>query len=77
MTFLDLAALAVAGLAASAVVAQFASPKAFMATAGVPGIPLEVAFEDDMNVRTAGTRFGGNTGADEKSPSWASFPRAF
>ncbi|MEP9379397.1 hypothetical protein ABLE91_21970 [Aquabacter sp. CN5-332] len=77
MTLLDLTAFALAGVALTGAVLHFASPVPFMAPAGGPGIPAEVALQPDTTTRTAATRFGGDKGETKADPAWASFPRAF
>lgn len=77
VSLLDLAAFAVAGVALTGAVLHFASPKPYLAPAGGPGIPLEIALEQDSVTRTASTRFGGGRSEEKGDPAWASFPRAF
>ncbi len=76
MTALDLTALGIFGMALTGALVGFAQPRAFMAAAGEPGLPVALALEE-ATTRTASTGFGGDRRKAEEDPAWASFPRAF
>lgn len=77
MTALDLTALGIFGMALTGALTGFAEPRAVMATAGEPGVPVALALEEAPATRTASVGFGGERSKADEDPSWASFPRAF
>lgn len=77
MTALDLTALGIFGMALTGALVGFAQPRAYMAAAGEPGVPVALALEEATATRTASTGFGGNRRKADEDPAWASFPRAF
>ncbi|MFG1396897.1 hypothetical protein [Roseixanthobacter pseudopolyaromaticivorans] len=77
MTAFDFVALAILGVALTGAVIGFSNPKSFMAAAGGPGIPAELALMDQDKTRTAGTLFGGDKDTQSSEPAVASFPRGF
>ncbi|MFG1463130.1 hypothetical protein V5F77_09510 [Xanthobacter sp. DSM 24535] len=77
MTAFDLVALGILGVALTGAIIGFSNPKSFMAAAGGPGVPPELALLDQDHTRTAGTLFGGEKGKQDREPAIAAFPRAF
>ncbi|QTL03333.1 hypothetical protein J5J86_21760 [Aquabacter sp. L1I39] len=77
MTAFDLTALGIVGMALTGALTGFAEPRAVMAAAGEPGVPVALALEDAPAARTASVGFGGDRRKTDEDPAWASFPRAF